>query len=108
MPVLPGGLQVFPVGSSLGGLAVGAFDPADVVGSSPLVPPRPGILKGMHFEGRSLVESKSGLDHLGLLSASPKFASMERESEMSALFVSCTPVLDAPAFLLQTPFGSLR
>ena len=84
------------------------FDPVDVDVFPLLAPSRPGMLKGIHCEGRFMIESKSVSDHLGLLSSSPRLASMERESEMSALFVSCTPVLDAPAVLEQRPAESLR
>ena len=107
-PVRPGGLHVCPLVPLLFDAADADFDPLDVAVFPPLAPSRPGILKGMHSEGRSLVESKSVSDHLGLLASSPRLASMEREREMSALFVSSTPVLDAPAVLEQRPAESLR
>lgn len=95
-PVLPGGLHVWPVVPPLG---VGAVDPLDVVvGCPPLAPAKPGIFKGIQSEGRLWGQSKSVWDHLGLLFSSPRSASMERETETSAAFVSFTPVLDAPAF----------
>lgn len=102
MPVLPGGLHVWPIGD----VEVGDVAALVVVESSPLAPDKPGMLKGMQSEGRSLDQSKIGRDHFGLLLSSPRFASMEREREMSALLVSFTPVFDAPAVWLQRPFGS--
>ena len=105
MPVLPGGLHVCPVVPPLG---VGAVDPLDDVGSPPLAPARPGISMGWQTEGRSCGQSNRVLDHLGLLSLSPRSASIDRETETSAWFASFTPVLDAPAFWLQRPLGSLR
>ena len=108
MPVLPGGLQVCPV--VVPPLVGGGDDPLDldVPEPPPLAPAKPGIFSGMQSDGRSLVTSKRVVDHLGLLSSSPRFASMERDTEMSAEFVSFTPVLDAPVVWLQTPFGSFR
>lgn len=100
IPVFPGGLHVWP---PLG--VVGAVEPFDVEVAS--TPPKPGMLKGMQLEGRSWGQSKSVLDHLGLLESSPRSASMERETETSAALVSLTPVLDAPDVWLQRPFGSI-
>ena len=103
-----GGLQLCPIGDVE--VEVGRVDPfvLVVVDPSPLALARPGMSRGMQSEGRSLDQSKMSWDHLGLLSwsSSPRFASMEREREMSALLVSLTPVVDAPGVWLQRPFGS--
>ena len=86
-----------PVAPPLTDVAVGAVNFLVVEASPPLSPAKPGIARATQPEGRSLDQSNSVLDHLGLLSSSPRFASMDRETEMSTLFSSLTPVLDAPA-----------